>query len=73
MKFKSTDVRNTQNLSSFLWLFLEPPAITGWFLRNRVCLSVEIFSWNSNISFFLNFGTVLDSHINLCVAEQDFF
>ena len=34
--------------------------------------SVRVFSWNCIISFFLDFGTVLEIHMKLCVTEPDF-
>ena len=33
--------------------------------------SVQVFSWNSMISFFFNFGMVLETHMKLCVTEPD--
>ena len=34
--------------------------------------SVRVYSWNCIISFFLNFGTVLEIYMKLCVTEADF-
>ena len=34
--------------------------------------SVKAFSWNCIISFFINFGMVLETLMKLCVTELDF-
>ena len=60
--------------SCFSPSFFEPPAVAGRVLWNRVCPSfrlsgrfLELYHW-----FFLNFGMVLEIHMNLCVTEPDF-
>ena len=41
--------------------------------RLSICPSVWTFSWDYIISFFTNFGVVLETHMKLCVTERDFF
>ena len=41
-------------------------------IRPSINPSVQAFSWNCIISFFLNFGMVLETHMKLCVTELDF-
>ena len=61
------------------WL-VGPPALVGRVLWNRVWASfrpwvlppVRVFSLNSIIIFFLNFGMMLETHTKLCMTEPDF-
>ena len=53
------------------WFCETGPAVFPSFCPS-VLPSVRVYSWNCIISFFLNFGTVLEIYMKLCVTEADF-
>ena len=53
-------------------LLIGPLALAWRVLWNRVCPSSrpseQVCFWNCIISFFLNFGMVLETHVKMCVT-----
>ena len=67
---RQVDDKNLETLLDLSW-YPEGSYKIGS-VRPSVLPSVQAFSWNCIINFFLKFGMVLEFHVKLCVPEPDF-